>query len=124
MHNRTMIGILVASAALIVVAREVRAQDDQIRKLEQRVKALEQRVSDADSRVDTVLSYLLPPLPLLGIGLFCGLWARSSGRDFWLWFVAGALFNIFTLFAVLVKHEEDKAVRRAAEKTATEAVDL
>jgi hypothetical protein len=124
MHKRTMIGILLASVAWMALARDVRAQDDRIRKLEQRVKALEQRVSDAASPGGTVASHLSAALPLLGIGLFCGLWARNTGRDFWLWFVAGVIFNIFTLIAVWSKHEDDKAVKRAVEKTAKEAIDL
>jgi hypothetical protein len=40
-----------------------------------------------------IQSYLLAALPILGIGLFCGLWARNTGRDFWLWFVAGLVFS-------------------------------
>ena len=124
MHKRTMIGILLASVAWMAVAQDVRAQDDRMRKLEQRVQALEQRVSDADSPGSTIGSYLFAASSLLGIAWFCGLWARSTGRDFWLWFAAGAVFNIFALFAVWVKHEEDKAAKRAAEKAAKEAMDL
>ena len=124
MHKRTMIGMLLASVAWMAVAQDVRAQDDRIRKLEQRVKALEQRVSDADSPDSTMGGYLVGAFSVLGIAWFCGLWARSTGRDFWLWLAAGIVFNIFALFAVWLKHDEDKAAKRAAEKTAKEALDL
>jgi len=100
MHKRTMIGILLASVAWMAVEQEVRAQDDRIRKLEQRVKALEQRVSDADSPGSTMGGYLLAAFSLLALAWFCGLWARSTGRDFWLWFVGGVLFNFLALIVL------------------------
>jgi hypothetical protein len=124
MLKQTMIGTLLASVVVIALTHDVRAQDDRIPKLEQRVKALERRIADDEGLGSSVESYLAPALTLLGIGLFCGLWARSTGRDFWLWLVAGAIFNIFALFAVWVKHEEDKAARRAAEKPSKEAMEL
>jgi len=76
-------------------------------------------------RTDFIKVYLPAAFPIVGIGLYCGLWARNSGRDFWLWFTAGLVFSIFALIAVLDAHEKDqKAKRDAAKKASKEALDL
>ena len=89
------------------------------------MNALEQRVAAGNSLFDFITGYLPAAFEILGIGLFCGFWARNSGRDFWLWFVAGLVFNIFALLAVLFAHDKDqKAKRDAAKKASKEALDL
>lgn len=35
-------------------------------------------------------------------GVFCALWAQSTGRSGLVWFFLGAFFHLFTLLAVLV----------------------
>ena len=111
--------------AFAAVVRPVLAQDDRIQKIEQRLNALEQRVTPADNSLDFIKTYLPAVFPIVGIGLFCGLWARNSGRDFWLWFTAGLVFSIFALIAVLDAHEKDQKAKRAAAKNASkEAMDL
>ena len=44
-------------------------------------------------------------------GSFCALWAQNTGRNAWLWFLLGAVFNIVTLAILLYLNAED---RRAA----------
>jgi hypothetical protein len=123
-HIRTTIGVVLVSLACAAQARPVLAQDDRIQKIEQRLNALEQRVAAANNSLDFIKVYLPAAFPILGIGLFCGLWARNSGRDFWLWFAAGLVFNIFALIEVLDAREKDqKAKRDAAKKASKEALD-
>jgi hypothetical protein len=84
-----------------------RAQDpaSRLADLEKRVHDLETKHSrNAESDAAVVVSVLW----MIGCGLFCARWARSTGRDPWLWLGAGLIFNFFALFAVLSKHEEDK----------------
>jgi hypothetical protein len=120
-HIRTTIGVVLVSLAFAAQVRPVLAQDDRIQKIEQRLNALEQRVAAANNSFDFIKVYAFP---IVGIGLFCGFWARNSGRDFWLWFAAGLVFNIFALIAVWDAHEKDqKAKRDAAKKASKEALD-
>jgi hypothetical protein len=124
-HRRSTIGVVLVALALAGQVRPALAQDDRIQKIEQRLNALEQRVVDANNSFDFIKVYLPAAFPIVGIGLFCGLWARNSGRDFWLWFVAGLVFSLFALIAVLDAHEKDKKAQRDTAKEASkEAMDL
>jgi hypothetical protein len=125
MYKQTSIGVVLVSVGLMACARPVLGQDDRLQKIEQRLNALEQRLPAANNSLDSIKGYFPVALPVVGVGLFCGLWARSSGRDFWLWFVAGLVFTIFALVAVADAHEKDKKAKRDAEKkTPKEALDL
>jgi hypothetical protein len=124
MHKRTMIGIALVTLAVMAPAGAVMAQDDRLKKLEARLTAMEERVPAPDVSFE-FFKYLPVAFPILGIALFCGLWARNSGRDFWLWFVAGLVFSLFALIAVASTHEEDqKAKKEAAKKASKEVLDL
>jgi hypothetical protein len=76
---------------------------------------LEKRVHDLETKhtrhAEGAAAVVAPVLWMIGCGLFCARWARTTGRDPWLWLGAGLMFNVFTLFAVLSKHEEDKKAR-------------
>jgi len=37
-------------------------------------------------------------------GAFCALWAQNTGRNPWLWFFAGAIFNVITVLILLSKN--------------------
>jgi hypothetical protein len=119
MHKRTMIGIVLLSGIFMVQARLVLAQDERLQKIEQRLNVLEDRVASGNKWFDLIESYIPVAFPILGIGLFCGFWARNSGRDFWLWFAAGLVFTIFTLIAVLDAYEKDKKSKRHSAKLAS-----
>jgi hypothetical protein len=125
MQRDKIILLPLVAIALTALAPEARAQADRLKRLERRVDALERHIrEDGDSR-DQAMTYVFPGLEILAVGLFCALWARSTGRDFWLWLMAGIVFNIFALLAVWIKHEEDKkAERSAARKPAQAAGDL
>jgi hypothetical protein len=125
MHKRTMIGIVLLLVVLMAPTRSVLAQDERLQNIEQRLKALEHREAAANNSFDFVKGYIPVAFPMLGIGLFCGFWARNSGRDFWLWFSAGLVFNIFALLAVMNAHDEDKKAKRNSAKLASkEALDI
>jgi hypothetical protein len=124
MPMRSMTGIALVSILLMAQAGAALAQDDRLQKIEQRVSALEKRVADKGGSLGWIKDYA-PATPILGIGLFCGLWARSTGRDFWLWFVGGMLFNVLALIYLYCAIGDDKAAkRRAAEKASKELLDV
>ena len=101
------------------------AQDDRLHKIEQRLDAVERRLAANDGSVGWIRNYAPAALPILGIGLLCGLWARNNGRDFWLWFVGGLIFNLLALIYLYSEIEDDKkATRLTAEKPSKEALDL
>ena len=125
MRKRTTIGIVLILLCITAQSRSVLAQDDRLQKIEQRLSALEQRTAAGNNSFDFIKGYLPVAFPIVGIGLFCGFWARNSGRDFWLWFVAGLVFTLFAVVAVADAHEKDqKAKREALKKASKEALDL
>lgn len=118
MHKRTMVGIVLVSVVFMGQARLVVAEDERLQKIEQRLTALEEREASNINPFGFFEAYIPVFFSILGIGLFCGLWARNSGRDFSLWFVAGLVFTVFTLIAVLDAHEKDKKAKRDSTKLA------
>jgi hypothetical protein len=127
MLERTMLGIALMTVAVMAPVPAVLAQNDRLQKIEERLNALEQRDTAASGSFDFIKTYGPVAFPFLGIALFCGLWARNSGRDFWLWFVAGLVFTIFALITVAITHaadEDQKAKKEAATKASNEALDL
>jgi hypothetical protein len=86
-------------------------EENGLDQLEKRVQRLEQgKKSDI-----TLENFALPSFALLALATFCALWARSTRRDPWLWFVAGLVFNIFTLIAIWVRHDDDEKKAKVAE---------
>lgn len=125
MYKRTSLGIVLLSVVFMAQARLVVAQDERLQKIEQRLSVLEGRQAAHHNPFGSLEAYIPAFFSILGIGLFCGLWARSSGRDFWLWFVAGLVFTVFTLIAVLDAHEKDKKAKRYSTKLASkETLDM
>jgi len=112
-----LVSVLVV-AALVTCAPFGAAQDNRIRDLEQRVSNLEKSRDLYDQGSGGIGPYLISGLEILGIGVFCALWARSTRRDPWLWLAAGIVFNLFALIAVGIKHEEDKKAASASENAA------
>ncbi len=79
MHQRTLIGIALITVATLAPARTVMAQEDRLKKIEARLDVLEQARSAAGGSFDGFTTFFPGALYMLGIGLFCGLWARNSG---------------------------------------------
>jgi hypothetical protein len=96
------------------------AEEGRLDQVEMRVQNLEQRLQrDAETQYQPW--NLVPAgVAVLALAAFCALWARSTGRDPWLWFAAGLVFNIFALLAIWSKHEEDK---KTAKVKVTESAD-
>jgi hypothetical protein len=44
-------------------------------------------------------------------GVFCALWAQSTGRNAWLWFFTGMLFSVITVLVLLAKNSDDRRRR-------------
>jgi hypothetical protein len=44
---------------------------------------------------------------LLLFGGFCALWAQNTGRNPWLWFVLGLIFNAIAVLVLLWKNSND-----------------
>jgi hypothetical protein len=83
--------------------------------VEQRVKNLEQRLQRDSGTQFQFWNFVASGFAVLALAAFCALWARSTGRDPWLWLAAGLVFNVFALLAVWMKHEGDKTVAQVAE---------
>lgn len=115
MGGRRLPVFLAAVAIACLVEGRSAADDRHLDQIEQRVQDLEQR-SQQDARTEhQPWVYTLPAAQLLAIAAFCALWARGTGRDPWLWLVAGLVFNLFALLAVWAKHEDDKKTAKATQ---------
>jgi hypothetical protein len=51
---------------------------------------------------------------VLFFGIFAALWAQNTGRNPWLWFFLGAIFNVIAGFVLLWKNTEDRKRQAAA----------
>jgi len=118
-HKRQGIAIALISVVIMAQARTALAQEHRLQKIEDRLNALEHRVGAGNNSSDSVTGYFPAALACLGIGLFCGFWARNSGRDFWLWFSAGLVFNVFALIAILIANDEDKKAKKVSANEAS-----
>jgi hypothetical protein len=87
-----------AVAILCLVSGRGVAEEGRLEQLERRVQHLEQSAKQGVG----LGVYALSGFFLLLIGTFSALWARGSGRDPWLWLVAGLLFNVFVFVGVLI----------------------
>ena len=103
-----------------LVPSRVPAEEGRLDQIEQRVKNLEQKLqSDAGTQFQ-LWNFVPSGFAVLALAAFCALWARSTGRDPWLWLAAGLVFNLFALVAIWLKHEEDK---KTAKVFMTESAD-
>ena len=98
MRSLTMLIVLVfVFLAVSSIAQET--------SLESRVSRLEQQLNDRSGG-----------LVLFLCGAFCALWAQNTGRNAWLWFFLGLIFNVITILVLLSKNSTDRltAARRSA----------
>lgn len=115
MGGRLTVLLATVTIVCLVSGRSV-AQENRLDQLEKRVQQLEQSTRP-DHRPE---AYALPGFFLLLIGTYCALWARNSGRDPWLWFVAGLLFNVFVFVGVWAMASGDEAKQLKKEKQASQ----
>ena len=125
MHERTKIGIVLVSVVFMAQARPGVAQDERLQKIEQRLNAVEERVANANNSIGFIKA-IPAALAVLGLGLFlCGLRKRGTQVAIQFWFVAGLVFNVFALIAILDAHERDKkATRDSAKLASKETLDM
>lgn len=124
-----VLAFLALMVAAPVQAQDSRAQAQEARVLaqESRIQALEARLSHLESSStlgDAIMVLgvsIASGFEVLMIGLFTGFWARSSGRDFWLWFAGGLAFNILALLVLAAQIEEEKKKAIKAAKAAKAA---
>jgi hypothetical protein len=126
MSLRAMIGFALVLIGSTAGPGAALAQDDRLHKIEQRLDALEKQLAANHGSFDSIDRRFLAAIPVLAIGLFCGLWARNNGRDFWLWAVGGTIFTVFALIFLAAAIGDDKAAakRAAAEKPSKEMLDV
>lgn len=90
------------------------AQDSRLREMEVRISRLESKRDQGDL-IKNLSTLVASGFEVASIALFCGFWARSTGRDFWLWLAAGLVFNVFALLAVwAVYHAQNEAGKKDA----------
>ena len=80
--------LTIAVLLALSVPMPIPAQDSRVRELEQRVASLERDRARGDV-LTSLVGYVASGFGIGSIALFCGLWARSTGRDFWLWLAGG-----------------------------------
>jgi hypothetical protein len=100
--------LVIVAAACLLAAAAVRAEgpaptapaqdDERLTALEHRVADLEQSLAHKSSVAFVLFLY----------GVFCALWAQSTGRSAWLWFFLGLLFSVITIIVLLVKNSDDR----------------
>jgi hypothetical protein len=92
-----------------------RAVDD----LERDVRRLRSEVSDLERRPEkrTIIEENeVGWTVLLLFGGFCALWAQDTGRNPWLWFVLGLIFNAIAVIVLLWKNSNDRKDQAASGK--------
>ncbi len=84
-------------------------------------KTVQERVEDLENRVDQLDRSLESKSSIGAVlflyGVFCALWAQNTGRNPWLWFFTGALFNVITVIVLLVKNSNDRKHRHKKNQT-------
>jgi hypothetical protein len=77
----------------------------------QRIEVLENKINSLESQNNNLENNLkenqAEGFVLFFIGIFCAYWAQNSGRNPWLWFFCGLIFNVITLLVLLYKNKED-----------------
>lgn len=110
-------GLLLIGLSLLFVLTQFPALAQQsepdLVELEQRIEQLEQEVADLRNTTNNDLQQRIDDLErdigsLASSGLviflyagFCALWAQTQRRSAVLWFIFGAIFNVFTVFVLL-----------------------
>ena len=98
--NALILGMLLLAVGMPLAA-SAQSESSTIANLQMRVAHLESRVA----------SHVADGVAVFVAGAFCALWAQNTGRNAWLWFFLGLLFNVVTLLVLLYKNSNDKPLR-------------
>jgi len=115
MKRKTLVLIFSLSIIVAIVENNLQAQlpdSTRIQQLEQQVDLQSDEIDRLRNRLDKVENDIedraSTGLVLFLFGIFCALWAQNSGRNPWLWFFLGAIFNFITVLVLLSKNSHDK----------------
>ena len=83
------------------------SQDNEIgdiQRLKDRIAQLEYTIDTNELKLSKLDDFSQQNgLAILFFAIFCAWWAKSTGRNLWLWFFMGLIFNFFTGIAIIVK---------------------
>jgi len=88
-------------------------ENDSIR---MKLAKLEAKVEIIQNQNESGLDKIGGALFLIFMGIVAGLWAQSTGRNPWLWLMAGVVFSIFTAIAMILKTDYDGKLKKHKEK--------
>ena len=127
LRPHTAIICLLLAGCLPVPTAAQEADDQRLRGLQSDVQRLQREIRSLQSEVSRLRRHQPRTTPvrddpaigatLLLCGAFCALWAQNTGRSPWLWFFAGLLFNVITIFVLLAKNAEDHHKKAAVDDT-------
>ncbi|MHA3773173.1 hypothetical protein ACXR0O_16695 [Verrucomicrobiota bacterium sgz303538] len=111
--------MLVVAWACLSPTRVVLGQteDTQVLQTRERIEALESKVKTLEEKTSERTA---ASLAMMLSGAFCALWAQNTGRNAWLWFFLGAVFNVIALIVLLNKNSNDRFERRVFRRTQIE----
>lgn len=92
-------------------------EDTQVLQLRERIEALESKVKTLEEKTSERTG---ASLAMMLSGAFCALWAQNTGRNAWLWFFLGAVFNVIAVIVLLNKNSNDRFERRVFRRTQIE----
>ncbi len=98
MTRKFLLGSILVAIMLAGTALAQPPSQSQFDELEHRVTAIESTIDDLASAGFVMFLF----------GAFCALWAKNSGRNAWLWFFLGAIFNFITVLVLLWKNSADR----------------
>src|SRR5271170_2623844 len=87
------------------MAQDAEGMQKDLDGLKQRVQALENSNQNLEQRMRSSESQAgLDGIAVILAGAFCALWAQNTGRNAWLWFFLGLIFNVIALTVLLYKN--------------------
>ena len=98
--------LILLSVILLSAISDKSFAQEEVAALENRVAQLERQVKSQSAELSRLeeIATNVAPLAFL-FGAFCALWAQNTGRNAWLWFFMGAIFNIITVLFLLGLHK-------------------
>ena len=104
MTRRLLLGSILVAMMLAGTALAQPVSQSKLDDLENRVTRIESMIDDLASVGFVIFLF----------AAFCALWAQDSGRNAWVWFFLGALFNFITVLVLLSKNSADREASKAS----------
>lgn len=112
-----IINIISALIAFTFFLTNANAQDVSLKTLEEKLEAQSEEIKYLNTQLNNEAHELrekvedYAPMSLVLI-LFGALWAQNTGRNPWLWFFGGALFNFIAVLILLRNNADDILTKR------------